>query len=80
MAGQYLLGSSACTFALEGDTTLFLAVRRQPKYELIPVKGTTFDIMGLSGYSVEFKKAEGGKVTEAIFYQPDGTYTDKRKP
>ena len=79
-AGQYLLGNITCTFSLEGDNILVLTVPGQPKYELVPVKGTTFDLKGLSGYSIEFKKAEGGKATEAIFYQPEGTYIAKRKP
>jgi len=80
LVGQYLLGNITCAFSLEGDKILVFTVPGQPKYELVPVKGTTFDLKGLSGYSIEFKKAEGGKATEAIFYQPEGTYIAKRKP
>ncbi|HLY60386.1 MAG TPA: serine hydrolase [Terriglobia bacterium] len=79
LAGQYLLGGVTDTVSLEGDRTLFLIVPGQPKYELIPRRGTTFDIKGLSAFSIEFKKDATGKVTEAIFYQPDGTYVAKRK-
>jgi CubicO group peptidase (beta-lactamase class C family) len=80
LAGQYLLGNITYTVSLQGEKTLFLIIPGQPKYELLPIKGTTFDIKGLSGYSVEFKKDEAGKVTEAVFYQPDGNYVAKRKP
>lgn len=79
LAGQYLLGGLTETVSLEGDKKLFLIVPGQPKYELIPRRGTTFDIKGLSAYSIEFKKDASGKVTEAVFYQPDGTYVAKRK-
>lgn len=79
LAGQYLLGGVTETVSLEGDKKLFLIVPGQPKYELIPRRGTTFDIKGLSAYSIEFKKDASGKVTEAVFYQPDGTYVAKRK-
>src|SRR5579859_2064747 len=79
LAGQYLLGSITEKVSLEGDKTLFLIAPGQPRYELVPRRGLTFDVKGLSGFSVEFKKDESGAVTEAVFYQPDGTFVAKRK-
>jgi len=79
LAGQYLLGNITYTVMLEGEKTLYLIVPGQPKYELVPRRGTTFDLMGLSGFSIEFKKDDSGKVTEAVLYEPDGTYVAKRK-
>jgi CubicO group peptidase (beta-lactamase class C family) len=80
LAGHYQLGGVTDTVSLDGDKTLFLIVPGQPKYELLPRRGTTFDIKGLSGYSIEFRKDASGKVAEAVFYQPDGTYVAKRQP
>jgi hypothetical protein len=79
LAGRYELRGVSETVTLEGDKTLFLVVPGQPKYELIPLRGTTFEIKGLSGFSIKFKKDSSGKVTEAVFYQPDGTFVAKRK-
>ena len=79
LTGQYLLGGVTNTVALEGDKTLFLIVPGQPRYELVPRRGMTFDIKGLSGFSIEFKKDESGAVREAVFYQPDGTFVAKKK-
>jgi len=79
LAGQYQLGGVTNIVSLEGDHTLFLIVPGQPKYELVPRRGMAFDVKGLSGFSIEFKKDESGAVVEAIFYQPDGTFVAKRK-
>jgi hypothetical protein len=79
LAGPYQLGGVTETVSLEGEKNLFLIVPGQPKYELVPRRGTTFDVKGLSGFSIEFKKDETGNVREAVFYQPDGTFVAKRK-
>jgi hypothetical protein len=55
-----------------------MIVPGQPEYELLPFKGTTFQPKGLSGYSVEFKYNEEGKVGEAVFTQPFGTVSVKK--
>jgi len=51
----------------------------QPEFELVPYKGNTFHLKGLSGYSIEFKPDETGKVTEAVVEQPFGVMTATRK-
>lgn len=79
LTGEYVLGATTVTVSLEGEKTLVLIVPGQPKYELTPTRGTTFDVKGLSGFSIEFQKDTAGKVTEAVFYQPDGTYVAKKK-
>ncbi len=79
LAGKYEIGGRTVTVALEGEKTLVLVIPGQPQYELIPRHGTLFDLKGLSGFSIEFKKDASGAVTEAVFYQPDGTYVAKKK-
>ena len=77
-AGQYQLGPNTITFALRGEHTLTLSIPGQPTYELEPVRGTRFNLKGMSGFAVEFKQ-EGGAVTEVVFLQPENTVVAKRK-
>ena len=79
LAGQYELGSTTITVLLREDNSLLLVVPGQTPYELLPVRGTYFDLKGLSGYCVEFKKDVAGKISQLAFYQPDGNYVAKRK-
>ena len=79
LAGQYDLGSLIAAVSLRDDNVLVLTIPGQSPYELLPVRGTRFDLKGLSGYTVEFKKDALGKVTYLAFYQPDGNYVAKRK-
>ena len=78
LVGEYVLMNITATVALEGDK-LTLTVPGQPRYELVPMKGLSFDFKGLSGYSVEFKKDESGKIAELMFFQPHGNFAAKRK-
>jgi len=77
--GEYELGTSVLTVGLRGDDTLTLTVPGQPTYELIPSRETAFDLRGLSGYSLEFKRDESGAVTELVLYQPNGTFAATRR-
>ena len=77
--GEYLLGEMTVTVSLRGDNELVLFVPGQPKYELVPYKGTEFNLKNLTGYSVEFVVNEAGKVTEAKVTQPNGVFTAKKK-
>ena len=78
LTGDYLLNGMTVTVALSGDS-LRLTVPGQPQYELVPTQGLTFDIKGMAGFSVEFKKDDSGKVTAAVFHQPNGVFTATRK-
>jgi len=77
--GEYDLGGAVLTVALKGDDTLTLTVPGQPSYGLVPTRGTSFDLKGLSGFSVEFTRDESGVVTELVLYQPNGTFVAKRR-
>lgn len=79
LAGDYDLNNSNVSVALAGDA-LRLTVPGQPPYELVPVKGLRFDVKGLPGFSVEFLKDASGKVSEAVFHQPNGVFHARRKP
>jgi hypothetical protein len=73
LTGEYQVGAQTVKVSLQGDSKLIISLGGQPPYELVPVKGTTFDLKGITGFSVEFKG------NEIVFYQPNGTFTGKRK-
>ncbi len=77
--GAYEVLGITCTVALRGEKTLYLTVPGQPDYELVPYQGTTFQIKGHTGFSVEFKRDEQENVAQAVLTQPQGTMTAKRK-
>src|SRR5882724_2243658 len=80
-AGQYAAPGdpTPLTVELRGDHTLVIVRPGTPERELIPRRGTTFDIKGLEGFSMEFKRDASGKVTEAVYYRPDTVLILKRK-
>jgi len=77
--GQYAYQGLVVTIALKGDKTLTATVPGQPEYELVPYKGTEFNLKGLPGVGIEFKLDESGKAVEASFKQPGGAVPFKRK-
>jgi CubicO group peptidase (beta-lactamase class C family) len=77
--GLYEIKGAEIRFYLREEKTLILSVPGQPEYELVPYKGTEFNLKGMAGFSVEFKLDEKGAVTEAVFKQPNGVFPAKRK-
>jgi CubicO group peptidase (beta-lactamase class C family) len=67
------------TVALRGDHTLVLTHPGSPDRELLPKRGTSFELQGLTGFTLEFHRDASGKVTEAIMHTPDTTTVLKRK-
>jgi hypothetical protein len=77
--GTYILSGAEIKVDLREGKGLVLTVPGQPDYELVPYRGTEFNLKGLQGYSVEFKQDAAGVVTEVIFHQPNGTFVAKKK-
>jgi len=73
LTGEYQVGANVIKITLQGDNKLVASIQNQPPYELVPVKGTTFDLKGITGFSIEFKG------NEIVLYQPNGTFTGKRR-
>lgn len=69
--GQYEIPGSPVplTVTLRGDHTLIASVPGQPDYELVPRRGTMFQLADFSGVTIEFKRDPSGKVTEAALDQ-----------
>jgi CubicO group peptidase (beta-lactamase class C family) len=80
-AGQYEIPGSPLplTVSLRGENTLIATVPGQPDYELIPQRGTRFQLDNLSGITIEFKRDPSGKVTEAALDQMGTVVVLKRK-
>lgn len=77
--GEYEVMGLTMTIALKGERSLVVSLPMQPEFELVPYKGNTFHVKGLSGFSIEFKPDETGSVNEAIVEQPGAVMTATRK-
>ncbi len=74
--GTYELGPQTITVSLRGDR-LAVTVTGQPTLELEPLWSDRFAIAGLEGYRVAFTTVKG-RVTEAVFHQPNGIFPAER--
>lgn len=81
MVGEYQLTIAPQTIKvwLRDEKALMLTVPGQPDYELLQSRGFEFSVIGLKGFSVEFKMGETGPANEVVFAQPNGMFTAKRK-
>lgn len=77
--GTYILSGAEVKIELKEGKGLVLTIPGQPEYELVPYRGTEFNLKGLQGFSAEFKRDAAGAVTELVFHQPNGTFTAKKK-
>lgn len=77
--GEYEIEDVTITVSLKGENILVMTVPGQPEYELVPYKGTEFNLKNLTGYSVEFVMDESELVTAMKLKQPEGVFTAKRK-
>jgi len=62
----------------QSDNQLFLDVRGQPRYELVPYRGNEFNLKNVTGYSLEFILDESGSVSALKLIQPNGVFTAKK--
>lgn len=74
--GTYQLGPQTIRVALRGSI-LTASLQGQPTLELEPLWNDAFKLSGLEGYRVVFT-TEDGRVTEAVFHQPNGVFPAER--
>jgi CubicO group peptidase (beta-lactamase class C family) len=67
------------TISLRGDHTLVASLPGQPDTELIPTRGTTFEISGHPGFTIEFKRDANGQVVEAAYDRVDTVLVLKKR-
>ncbi|MCK4763908.1 MAG: serine hydrolase [Candidatus Aminicenantes bacterium] len=77
--GEYELAGTKGLISLKGGDTLVLTVSGQPPYDLVPYKGTEFNIENLTGFSIKFLTGDDGKVTGFEAHQPNGVFTATKK-
>jgi len=79
--GQYEIPGSPTplTVLLRGDHTLVVSTPGSPDHELLPKRGSTFDVKDQSGVSIEFKQDASGKVVEAAFNDNGTVFVVKKK-
>jgi hypothetical protein len=73
LTGSYQRGPASIIVAMKGDNAITATIPGQGTMDLTPVRGTRFNVKGLTGYSVEFKG------DDLVFYQPNGTFVATRK-
>jgi CubicO group peptidase (beta-lactamase class C family) len=67
--GQYEFPGSPTplTISLRGDHALVVSFPGAPDLDLLPRRGTSFDVKDHGGVTIEFKRDASGKITEAAF-------------
>lgn len=79
LAGDYELAGHTVTVTLKGDSLLVLENwGSRLESELLPTRGLSFTIKGLTGFTVEFKKDASGQVTEMVLFEPNSTFVAKK--
>jgi CubicO group peptidase (beta-lactamase class C family) len=78
LVGDYSLGDATAHIGLAGDA-LQLTIPGQPTYDLVLTRGLIFNLRGLNGFSVEFRKDAAGKINEMLIVQPAGASMAKKK-
>jgi CubicO group peptidase (beta-lactamase class C family) len=77
-AGEYELMGMVVKVFMRGEDSLIASVPQQGDVVLEPYMGTTFNLKGLTGFSIEFTKVDG-VVTGAKFAQPNGTFSASKR-
>ncbi len=73
LTGAYTRGAGTVTVAMKGNDAMAMTLPGQGTFDLEPVRGTRFNVKGLTDYIVEFKG------DDLVFYQPNGTFSATRK-
>jgi CubicO group peptidase (beta-lactamase class C family) len=79
LTGQYQLTGPPLTVALRDGGKLVLEAPGQAPRELVPVRGLLFNVQGVTGASVEFKKDAAGVVTELVLYQGGASFVARKR-
>ena len=77
LTGRYELPPQVVTIVRKNDR-LEAVLPGQPVLKLEPSGEDTFNLSGLSGFSLRFTVGEDGPATEAIFIQPNGVFVARR--
>jgi len=76
--GEYDISGTSFKIFIKNEA-LYLFIKGQPEYELIPTAKHKFSFKTLEGFKIEFIESEDGKIKELKAIQPNGTFVAKRK-
>jgi len=77
-SGHFSHGAAIHVVTEHADGQLLLNSPGQPAYRLRPYQGRLFDIIGLEGSRVEFRRTAEGVVDALIFHHPNATFLAHR--
>jgi len=77
--GKYNLAGTEIKTYIKDNNVLYIFLKGQPEYALIPTAIHKFNFKALEGFKVEFVEGENGKIEEVKFIQPNGIFIAKRK-
>jgi hypothetical protein len=76
--GSYDLAGTEIKAYIKDENVLYVFIKGQPEYALIPTAVHKFNFKTLEGFKIEFIETDG-KITEVKFIQPNGTFVAQKK-
>ena len=77
--GEYDLSGTILKTYIKEKNSLYLFIKGQPEYELLPTDKHRFSFKVLDGFKVEFIENEDGEIGEIKVIQPNGTFRAVKK-
>jgi len=77
--GNFDLMGTEIKAYIKDKNVLYVFIKGQPEYALIPTATHKFNFKTLEGFKVEFIESEDKSINEVKFIQPNGTFVAKRK-
>ena len=77
--GEYDLSGTILKTYIKEKNSLYLFIKGQPEYELLPIDKHKFSFKVLDGFKVEFIENEDGEIGEIKVIQPNGTFRAVKK-
>ena len=78
LVGTYEIMGMSLAITLKGEDTLVGTLPGQPSLELVPYRGTTFNVKGLTGTSLTFHLGESGPADSLELVQPGAVLSARR--
>ena len=76
--GSYDLAGTEIKAYIKNENVLYVFLKGQPEYALVPTATHKFNFKALEGFKIEFIETDGD-ISEVKFIQPNGTFVAKRK-
>ncbi|MBF8149430.1 serine hydrolase [Winogradskyella sp. F6397] len=77
--GDYDLMGTEINAYIKDENVLYVFIKGQPEYALIPTATHKFNFKTLEGFKIEFIESDDKSINEVKFIQPNGTFVAKRK-